>query len=207
MKIVTVVGARPQFIKAAVLSRAIKARNDVEEVLIHTGQHYDQNMSQVFFDELGMNPPAISLKCRGSTHGAMTGSMMIDLEKHMLELKPDLVLVYGDTNSTLAAALVASKLHIPIAHVESGLRSFNMEMPEEINRILTDKVSKYLFCPTETAVANLHAEGMTSGVAMVGDIMYESYLHYSQKTEQKKVVTNFVYSLVIGHLILMILTL
>ncbi|MFT4654464.1 MAG: UDP-GlcNAc3NAcA epimerase [Patiriisocius sp.] len=181
MKIMTVVGARPQFIKAAVLSRAIKARPGVEEVLVHTGQHYDRNMSQIFFDELEMNPPAITLVCNGSSHGQMTGSMMIQLEKHALELRPDLVLVYGDTNSTLAAALVASKINIPIAHVEAGLRSFNMKMPEEVNRILTDRVSEYLFCPTETAVENLAAEGVTNGVSMVGDIMYDSYKYYSAK--------------------------
>ena len=173
MKILTVVGARPQFIKASALSRAIAARPGVEEVLVHTGQHYDSNMSGIFFDELGMRPPDRFLGIGGSSHGEMTGQMLAALEKAMLEERPDAVLTYGDTNSTLAGALAAAKLHIPVAHVEAGLRSFNRRMPEEINRVLADHASTWLFCPTDQAVDNLRAEGITANVHNVGDIMYD----------------------------------
>ena len=166
MKIVTVVGARPQFIKASAVSRMIRDdyAGKIEEVLVHTGQHYDENMSKVFFDELDIPKPKYNLEISGGQHGAMTGRMLEAVEKVLLQEKPDWLLIYGDTNSTLAGALAAAKLHIPVAHVEAGLRSFNMRMPEEINRILADRVSSLLFCPTETAVNNLKAECISSGV-------------------------------------------
>lgn len=184
MKILTVVGARPQFVKAAVVSRAIKKHNSVgfneliTEIIVHTDQHYDESMSDVFFEEMKIPPPDFHLGMGGGTHSAMTGRMLEALEKLMMEEKPDVILVYGDTNSTLAGALAAAKLNIPIAHVEAGLRSFNMQMPEEINRILTDRVSRWLFCPTETAVRNLEREGVPnwSGVWVknIGDVMYDA---------------------------------
>ncbi len=187
MKILTVVGARPQFIKAAAFSRALLARSvaGVTEVLVHTGQHYDQKMSDVFFEELGIAAPAYNLAISGGTHGAMTGRMLEALEQVLLEQRPDWVLIYGDTNSTLAAALAASKLHIPIAHVEAGLRSFNMRMPEEINRIVADRLSSLLLCPTETAVANLASDGLSSGVHLVGDVMYDVALLFAGLAEQR----------------------
>lgn len=178
MKILTIVGARPQFIKAAMLNRAIRARHDVSEVLVHTGQHHDAQMSDVFFEQLDIHPPHHSLGVSGGTHGDMTGRMMIAIDPVMHDERPDIVVVYGDTNSTLAAAVCASKFGIPIAHIEAGLRSFNRAMPEETNRVLTDHVSKYLFCPTETAVGNLHREGIYDVVCNVGDIMYDAALHY-----------------------------
>jgi UDP-GlcNAc3NAcA epimerase len=175
LKVVTVVGARPQFIKAAAVSRAIRSHfaDRVTELLVHTGQHFDDNMSQVFFDELGIPAPDYHLAVSGGLHGAMTGRMMEAIEQILIKEAPDWVLVYGDTNSTLAGALAAAKLHIPIAHVEAGLRSFNMRMPEEVNRILTDRVSALLLCPTKVAVANLKAEGVAKGVHQVGDVMYD----------------------------------
>lgn len=175
LKLLTVVGARPQFIKAAGLSRYIRnhASTQVEEKIIHTGQHYDSNMSDVFFDELDIPRPDFQLSVRSSQHGASTGRMLEGVEEIMLSEKPDWVLIYGDTNSTLAGALAAAKLHIPVAHVEAGLRSFNKRMPEEINRVMSDHVSSRLYCPTETAVQNLRNEGITAGVSNVGDIMLE----------------------------------
>ncbi len=173
-KILTVVGARPQFIKAAAVSRAFKKNLDLTEVLVHTGQHFDADMSDVFFEELDIPTPSYNLKINGGGHGKMTGAMLEGLEKIMLEEKPDLVMTYGDTNSTLAGALAAVKLLIPIAHVEAGLRSFNRAMPEEINRVLTDHVSSLLFCPTESAIENLKAEGITCGVYKVGDVMFDA---------------------------------
>jgi UDP-GlcNAc3NAcA epimerase len=192
MKIVTVVGARPQFIKAAAVSRVI--RDDyfgkVEEVLVHTGQHYDENMSQVFFKELDIPQPKYNLEISGGQHGAMTGRMLEAVENVLLQEKPDWLLIYGDTNSTLAGALAAAKLHIPVAHVEAGLRSFNMRMPEEINRILADHVSSLLFCPTETAVNNLKAEGVSKGVHNVGDVMYDVALFYRDHARQQSTILN-----------------
>jgi UDP-GlcNAc3NAcA epimerase len=186
MKIVTVVGARPQFIKAAAVSRAIRSEYSgaVEEVLVHTGQHYDVNMSQVFFDELDIPRPSYNLEISGGNHGAMTGRMLEAVEDVLIKEAPDWLLIYGDTNSTLAGALAAAKLHIPVAHVEAGLRSFNMNMPEEVNRILADRVSSLLFCPTETAVKNLAAEGVTKNVHNVGDVMYDVALFYAEKARQ-----------------------
>lgn len=182
-KIVTIVGARPQFIKAAAVSRVIRDdyASRLEEVIVHTGQHYDANMSQVFFDELDIPKPKYNLEISGGSHGAMTGRMLEGIEKVLLEEKPDWVLVYGDTNSTLAGALAAVKLHIPVAHVEAGLRSFNMRMPEEVNRILTDRVASLLFCPTDVAVGHLESEGLVQGVSNVGDVMYDVALYYRQR--------------------------
>jgi UDP-GlcNAc3NAcA epimerase len=189
MKIVTVIGARPQFVKAAVVSREIRNRTGIEEVLIHTGQHFDANMSEIFFEEMKIPRPHYNLEISGLSHGAMTGRMFEAIEKVLFSEKPDIVLVYGDTNSTLAGALAAVKLHIPVGHVEAGLRSFNFNMPEEVNRILTDRISKWLLCPTETAIINLAAEGImdkgrdisSSGgfiVKNTGDVMYDAALYY-----------------------------
>jgi UDP-GlcNAc3NAcA epimerase len=174
LRILTVVGARPQFVKAAALSRVIAARDDVSETLVHTGQHSDPTLSRVFFDELQIPEPSINLRIHGGSHGEMTGRMLEALERVMLAEQPDLVVVPGDTTSTLAGALAAAKLHIPIAHLEAGLRSFNRRMPEEINRLLTDHVSALLLCPTKTAVGNLRQEGIVAGVHNVGDVMYDA---------------------------------
>jgi UDP-GlcNAc3NAcA epimerase len=182
IKILTVVGARPQFIKAATVSRVVREQHQgiIEECLVHTGQHFDDNMSRVFFDELDIPYPKYNLAIAGGGHGEMTGRMMGQLEAVLLDERPDWVLVYGDTNSTLAGALAAVKLHIPVAHVESGLRSFNMRMPEEVNRILSDRISSLLFCPTITAVENLAREGLIAGVFNVGDVMFDAAVHYKR---------------------------
>lgn len=183
-KILTVIGARPQFIKASVVSRAIKRTDGIEEVMLHTGQHFDANMSDIFFNQLGIPRPDIQLDIHGGNHGEMTGRMLTEIEKSLLSEKPDRILVYGDTNSTLAGALAAAKLHIPVAHVEAGLRSFNMRMPEEINRILTDQVSDILFCPTTTAVKNLESEGYLNKpvkVMQVGDVMQDAAILFAEK--------------------------
>jgi len=181
MKIVTVLGARPQFIKSAVFSRYVADQAGVSEVLVHTGQHFDANMSDVFFSEMNIPKPQYQLSVGGGGHGSMTGRMLEKVEELLLLEKPDVVLVYGDTNSTLAGALAAAKLHIPVAHVEAGLRSFNRRMPEEINRILTDEISEWLFTPSETANVNLRREGIDSAkIHMVGDIMYEAALFYKE---------------------------
>ncbi|SDA95915.1 UDP-GlcNAc3NAcA epimerase [Pseudomonas sp. NFACC15-1] len=188
-KIVTIVGARPQFIKAAAVSREIlKHPGRLVEVMVHTGQHYDPNMSQVFFDELEIPAPKYNLEVSGGTHGAMTGRMLEGIEQILLEEKPDWVLIYGDTNSTLAGALAAAKLHIPVAHVEAGLRSFNMRMPEEVNRILSDRVSTLLLCPTALAVDNLAREGLSEGVHNVGDVMYDVALFYRERAKAQSQV-------------------
>lgn len=182
MKIVTVIGARPQFIKAAVVSRAIAAHKDIKEVIVHTGQHFDANMSDIFFEEMCIPKPDYNLNVNGLGHGAMTGQMLDKIEAVLLQEKPDWVLVYGDTNSTIAGALAAKKLHIKVAHVEAGLRSFNMDMPEEINRILTDRISDILFCPTETAVNNLKKEGyenINCRIVRNGDVMQDAALFYA----------------------------
>lgn len=191
MKILTVLGARPQFIKAAAVSRAIRQYNaanpekKVQEVIVHTGQHFDASMSDVFFEQLDIPLPSHNLGISNLGHGAMTGRMLEGIEGLILREKPDCVLIYGDTNSTLAGALAAAKLHIPIAHVEAGLRSFNMRMPEEINRILADRISSVLFCPTKTAVDNLQAEGITNGVHNVGDVMYDVALFYREQARKQ----------------------
>ncbi|WBY63652.1 MAG: UDP-2,3-diacetamido-2,3-dideoxy-D-glucuronate 2-epimerase [Thermocaproicibacter melissae] len=176
MKILTVVGARPQFIKASVVSRALSRVAD--EVIVHTGQHYDKNMSDVFFEELNIPKPAYNLGVGSGSHGKQTGEMLMKIEEVIFTEKPDIMLVYGDTNSTLAGALAASKLHLPVAHVEAGLRSYNMRMPEEQNRVLTDHISTWLFCPTQTAVDNLKKENITAGVDKTGDVMLDSVLHF-----------------------------
>lgn len=174
MKILTVIGARPQFIKAIALSVAAARAGDVEEILLHTGQHYDDNMSEVFFRDLGLPKPKYRFNIGGGSHGEMTGRQIIAIEETLLAEKPDILLVYGDTNSTLAGALAAAKLHIPVAHVEAGLRSFNKRMPEELNRILTDHVSRWLFAPTQTAVDNLDRENVGGAeIHLVGDVMYD----------------------------------
>lgn len=172
MKVLSVVGARPQFIKAAVVSRVLRRQHT--EVLVHTGQHYDKTMSAVFFEELNIPEPTYNLGIGSASHGAQTGAMLAAIEEVLLTEQPDALIVYGDTNSTLAGALAAAKLHIPIAHVEAGLRSFNRRMPEEINRLLTDHMSKWLFCPTKKAQTNLREEGIRTGIWLVGDVMVDA---------------------------------
>ena len=182
LKLLTIIGARPQFIKAAAFSNTVKNYPEVKEVIVHTGQHYDKNMSKVFFDELSIPKPKYILTSGGKSHGEMTGYQLNEIEKIILLESPDYVIVYGDTNSTLAGALAAVKLHIPIVHIESGLRSFNSRMPEEINRILTDRISTLLFCTSKTAVENLYNEGFKafpSRIFQVGDIMFDSIKLFS----------------------------
>lgn len=184
MKILTIIGARPQFIKAATVSRVIRSQHNLDEILVHTGQHFDANMSAVFFDELNIPEPKYNLGISGGSHGEQTGKMLIKIEEVLLMENPDLVLVYGDTNSTLAASLAAVKLHVPIAHVEAGLRSFNKKMPEEINRILTDHSSDILFTPTVAATKNLQIEGIdNSKILNVGDVMLDATNYYGTKAE------------------------
>jgi len=179
LKVVSIVGARPQFVKAAVLSREL--RKDHTEILVHTGQHFDSNMSDVFFQEMEIPAPDYNLNIGSGNHGEQTGAMLKGIEEVLLKEKPDWCLVYGDTNSTLAGALAAVKLHMKVAHVEAGLRSFNRRMPEEINRVLTDHISDLLLCPTKTAVDNLRNEGITQGVHLVGDVMYEALMWAVEK--------------------------
>jgi len=194
----TIVGARPQFIKAAVFSRLVRSEyiNTVKEILVHTGQHYDDNMSDIFFREMEIPTPDVNLGIGSGNHGYVTGNMLIGIEQLLFDYKPDIVLVYGDTNSTLAGALAASKLNIPVAHVEAGLRSYMMIMPEEQNRRLTDHLATWLFCPTQTAVNNLEKEGIihanvnkptadNKAVILCGDIMYEAMLYYKNKAFEK----------------------
>jgi len=188
MKVLSVVGARPQFIKAAPVSRALRRKPGLHEVLVHTGQHYDYDMSAIFFDELQIPPPDYNLEIGSGSHGWQTGQMLIDIEEVLVKEEPDRVLVYGDTNSTLAGALAAVKLHIPLAHVEAGLRSFNRTMPEEHNRVLTDHAADLLLCPTQTAVDHLAGEGVTRGVHLVGDVMYDAVLYNIALAEQRSSV-------------------
>jgi UDP-GlcNAc3NAcA epimerase len=187
--IVTVVGARPQFIKAAVLSRLIreKYRGELSEFLVHTGQHYDDNMSEIFFRQMRIPEPDANLGVGSGSHGQQTGAMLAALEEVLLARRPERVLVYGDTNSTLAGALAAAKLCIPVAHVEAGLRSFQRAMPEEINRVVADHLSDLLFCPTPAAVTNLAAEGIRAGAYLVGDVMFDASLYYRRLIEQGRV--------------------
>lgn len=187
-KIVTILGARPQFVKAAVLSRIIAKNNEFEEIIIHTGQHYDANMSDIFFSEMEIPIPKYNLDINGSSHGAMTGQMIEKIEEVLLHEKPEAIIVYGDTNSTIAGALAAKKLDIKVVHIEAGLRSFNMKMPEEINRILTDRISDLLFCPTDTAVQNLQLEGfdnIDTEIIKSGDIMKDAVEYYSGFSEER----------------------
>jgi len=188
IKVLTVIGARPQFVKAGALSRAFNESGAIEEVIVHTGQHFDTNMSDVFFDEMAIPKPGYNLAINSLGHGAMTGRMLEGIEELIVQEKPDLVLVYGDANSTLAGALAAKKLQIKVAHVEAGLRSFNMEMPEEINRILTDRISDYLFCPTQAAIDNLLKEGygyMDCDMVLSGDVMQDAAYFYAEQSKEK----------------------
>lgn len=187
MKIISVVGARPQFVKAAVISRAIKEREGLTEIIVHTGQHFDPNMSEIFFEEMEIPKPNYNLNINSLGHGAMTGKMMIEMEKLFISEQPDFVLVYGDTNSTLAAAIVAKKLHLKLVHIEAGVRNFNIQMPEEINRILVDRVSDFNFTCTNLGTENLKKEGffdnhIQSDVYEVGDVMYDAALYYGSKS-------------------------
>ncbi|MDR0348653.1 MAG: UDP-N-acetylglucosamine 2-epimerase (non-hydrolyzing) [Tannerella sp.] len=193
MKIVTIIGARPQFIKAAAVSRAIRLHNrtgkrKIDEKIIHTGQHYDRNMSRIFFDELQIPPPFRQLQCSHGSHAKMTADMLVETESVLIGEQPDYVLVYGDTNSTLAGALTAAKLQIPVIHIEAGLRSFNRQMPEEINRIVTDHVSAWLFCPTLAAVRNLKRENITQNVFHTGDVMYDAACMFGRMAEEKSAI-------------------
>jgi len=186
LKIVSAIGARPQFVKAAAVTRALNSIAAIDHVLVHTGQHYDGNMSDIFFEELDIPKPAYHLGIGSATHGAQTGRMIEGIEHLLLQLMPDALLVYGDTNSTLAGALAAAKLHIPVAHVEAGLRSFNRRMPEEINRVLTDHASDFLFVPTAAAVKNLEQEGISEEkIFLVGDVMYDASLYYGAKADRE----------------------
>ncbi|MEA4825877.1 MAG: UDP-N-acetylglucosamine 2-epimerase (non-hydrolyzing) [Clostridium sp.] len=183
MKIVTIIGARPQFIKASLVSK--KLIESHKEIIVHTGQHYDKNMSDIFFEELNLPQPNYNLKIGSASHGKQIGEMLIKVEDVLIKEKPDYVIVYGDTNSTLAGALASSKLNIPLIHIESGLRSFNKTMPEEQNRIITDHISTYLFCPTETSVRNLYNENIKKNVHNTGDVMYDSTVFFSRISEKK----------------------
>lgn len=191
IKIVTILGARPQFVKAAVLSRVIVEHNEIEEVIVHTGQHYDNNMSMVFFEEMQIPVPKYNLNINGLSHGAMTGQMLAKIEEVLLFEKPEAVVVYGDTNSTLAGALAAQKLGIKVVHIEAGLRSFNMSMPEEVNRIVTDRIANLLLCPTQTAIDNLEKEGFRNHdikIVNSGDIMKDAVEFYGALSQEKATV-------------------
>jgi UDP-GlcNAc3NAcA epimerase len=194
LQVLTIVGARPQFVKAAMVSMAIAKHNtdspdsQIVEEIVHTGQHYDENMSDAFFREMKIPEPAVRLNCGGKSHGAMTGQMLEAIEQEIVNRKPDWVLVYGDTNSTLAGALAAAKLHVSVVHVEAGLRSYNKKMPEELNRVLTDHVSTLLFCPTQAAVENLKRENITEGVHDVGDVMYDATLFFRPIAERSSTI-------------------
>ena len=194
MKILTVVGARPQFVKAAIVSKELSKNPLLKEVIVHTGQHFDKNMSDIFFEEMEIPQPHYNLNINGLSHGAMTGQMLEGIEKVCVTEKPDFVMVYGDTNSTIAGALAAKKMGIGVIHIESGLRSFNLKMPEEINRILTDRISDILFCPTNKAIENLRNDGIFGGNAVIvqnGDVMQDAAMFYSEKSELKSNIIEF----------------
>lgn len=187
-KIITIIGARPQFVKAAVISRVLLQHENVEEILVHTGQHYDHNMSEIFFEEMDIPKPKYNLSINGLDHGAMTGQMLEKIEEVIKIENPEWVLVYGDTNSTIAGALAAKKQHVKVAHIEAGLRSFNMRMPEEVNRILTDRISDILFAPTQTAIDNLKREGfdnLDNAVIRSGDVMLDAGMFYAQRSKER----------------------
>lgn len=193
MNILTVIGARPQFVKAAVLSREFSKHKNIKETIVHTGQHYDANMSDIFFEEMDIPKPDYFLNINGSSHGEMTGTMIIEIEKILISLKPDAVLVYGDTNSTLAGAIAAKKLHIKVIHVEAGVRNYNNFMPEEINRLLVDRISDFNFCCTSLGIENLEAEGyfsnrIESKVVFSGDPMYDAALYYYPKSKESTII-------------------
>jgi UDP-GlcNAc3NAcA epimerase len=189
MKILTIIGARPQFIKAAVVSRAIRESTDLEETIVHTGQHYDANMSEIFFEELAIPKCALNINVGSASHAVQTGRMLEGIEQAILAERPEMVMVYGDTNSTLAGSLAAAKLQVPVAHIEAGLRSYNRQMPEEINRVLTDYLSNLLFAPTNTAVENLRREGVSMDrVHLVGDVMYDAACYFGPKAEARSEV-------------------
>ena len=193
MKLMTVIGARPQFIKSAAVSRVIRTFSEINEVIVHTGQHFDFNMSDVFFEEMDIPAPTYNLDIHGLSHGAMTGQMLEKVESVISKEKPDYVLVYGDTDSTLAGALAAVKLQVPIAHVEAGLRSYNMNMPEEINRVITDRISSLLFCPTKNAIDNLKKEGFDNFKCKIiksGDVMQDAMLFYSNYSSKKSTIVS-----------------
>lgn len=193
MKLLTIIGARPQFIKAGSVSRELAKQKEIKEIIVHTGQHYDANMSDIFFEEMKIPKPDYFLGIGGKSHGAMTGQMMEKIEEVALKEKPDLIMVYGDTNSTLAGAIVASKLHIKLAHIEAGLRSFNMKMPEEVNRILTDRVSSLLFCPTDTSIQNLKNEGyenLNCKIVKSGDVMQDGAIFYKSLAKKPNMEIN-----------------
>ncbi len=189
MKVISVVGARPEFVQAAPVSRALRTSGH-QEVLVHTGQHYDYLMSEVFFRELGLDNPIYNLEVGSGRHGEQTGQMLMRLERVLLDERPDWVIVRGDTNSTLAAALAAAKLHIPVAHIEAGLRSFRKQMPEEINRVVTDHISDILFCPSESAMNNLLREGIGAGLFQVGDVMCDAVLYNEQAAQKHSTILN-----------------
>lgn len=191
-KILTVLGARPQFIKAAIISRVIyeQYHNNIQEIIVHTGQHYDVNMSDIFFKEMHIPQPNYRLNVGGKSNVEMTGQMLVELEKLMLQERPDIVLIYGDTNSTLAAAITASKVHIPIAHIEAGMRAFDKKVPEEVNRVLADHVSSYFFCTSEQPAQNLRKEGLNENIYVVGDVMYDLVLFYKDIAKSTVVVQN-----------------
>ena len=199
MTILTILGARPQFIKAATVSRQIAKHKDLKEIIVHTGQHFDKNMSEIFFQQMQIPEPDYNLNVNSLTHGAMTGQMLAKIEQVLIKEKPDWVLIYGDTNSTIAGALAAKKLHIKVAHIEAGLRSFNRKMPEEINRILTDRISDILFCPTDEAVQNLKKEGFESSECVIiknGDVMLDAALFYTDLSQKPgfKIPSQFILS-------------
>lgn len=184
MKIVTIIGARPQFVKASVISKALRAAGH-QEILVNTGQHYDDNMARIFFDEMGIPKPDFDLGVGSGTHATQTASTLVGIEKILIDEKPDFIIVFGDTNATVAGALAASKLHIKIVHIEAGLRSYNRDMPEEINRVVTDVISDLLFVPTQVAVDNLKREGIVRGIHIVGDVMVDALITYTKIAEQK----------------------